>query len=250
MFISDQFVFLELHKTGCTHIRTILNRLVVGETVGKHNLAKPELFNGKRKFIGSIRDPWEWYLSLWAFGCEKKGGVSQKVRRSKNVEEWNETYKNVNDPSAFQHWLYMLTDSQYYPDLGEGYSDRSLSKFVGFLTYRYLMLFCTTRNSIKNLDLLFSKDHVHEFEKTNCFIDYFIRNESLETDLFRIIETHNPELTTQTKLEILSLPRSNATSVKAVVDKYYDVKTEKLVASIDSLIVRKFGYTAPSEKNI
>ena len=147
MFISDKFIFLELHKTGCTHIRKILNRLLDGEFRGTHNQASPNLCNSNRVFLGSVRDPWEWYTSLWAFGCDKKGSVFKRVTRrrrsiresgwknylyatifrvpaniSKISTEWLDTYRDVNDAEAFRTWLHMMHDAKNMPNIREGYS--------------------------------------------------------------------------------------------------------------------------------
>src|SRR5690606_10461451 len=81
MFVSDRIVFLELQKTGCTHIRNLLQELVGGELVGKHNRAGRELCSVDRFFLGSVRDPWEWYISLWAYGCDRKGVVFGTVTK-------------------------------------------------------------------------------------------------------------------------------------------------------------------------
>src|SRR5690349_15515950 len=44
MFVSDRIVFLELQKTGCTHIRNLLKEIVGGRLVMRHNQAPAELF--------------------------------------------------------------------------------------------------------------------------------------------------------------------------------------------------------------
>ena len=75
MLITDKLVYLELHKTGCTFTRLVLAELFSDSCriVGKHNLVEtiPQDvlgdFETKTK-IGNIRNPWDWYVSLWAFG--------------------------------------------------------------------------------------------------------------------------------------------------------------------------------------
>lgn len=88
MFVSERFVYLELHKTGCTHIRDILNELLDGGLIGKHNQATPELFRQRKIFFGSVRNPWEWYTSLWAYGCDNRGALFNNVTRaSRSIRE-------------------------------------------------------------------------------------------------------------------------------------------------------------------
>jgi hypothetical protein len=248
VFISDQFAFLELHKTGCTHIRKILNELLDGELVGSHNQAHSELFTGKRKFLGSIRDPWEWYLSLWAFGCDKKGGVFNQTYQSENSMEWQDTYKNVHDAEAFRKWLHMMNDVDYLADLGEGYCDRRISRIAGLMTYRYLILFCTKRGNMEKLNELSTLEQIKEYDKNNCFIDHFIQNETLEADLFHVIETYDPRIPGDMKSKLLSRPRTNTSTERAEPEYYYDIESENLVTQRESLIHEKFGYVAPSVK--
>jgi hypothetical protein len=57
LFISEKIVFMELHKTGCTHIRNTLKTILDGDFVGKHNQASSDLFRRERIFLGSVRDP-------------------------------------------------------------------------------------------------------------------------------------------------------------------------------------------------
>jgi hypothetical protein len=215
MFISEQFAFLELHKTGCTHIRSVLKDLLEGELVGAHNQATSEMFTETRKFLGSIRDPWEWYLSLWAYGCDKKGGVFYATTQSENSLAWRDTYDDISDARAFREWLYMMNDASFLADLGEGYSNCQVSRTTGFMTYRYLVLFCTKQGRRENLNRLSTFEQVKAYDENNCFIDYFIRNENLESDLFRGIETYGAVVSDAKKLDILSRPRSNTSPKRA-----------------------------------
>src|SRR5690348_9457187 len=73
MFVSDRIVLVELQKTGCTHIRNLLMELVGGQLVEKHNRVDPRMFRDGRVFLGSVRDPWDWYISNWAFSCDGQG---------------------------------------------------------------------------------------------------------------------------------------------------------------------------------
>src|SRR5688500_14845666 len=79
MFVSDKIVFMELQKTGCTHIRNLLKEIVGGRFVERHIQADPQLFTNGRYFLGSVRDPWDWHISLWAYGCDNKGDFHSNV---------------------------------------------------------------------------------------------------------------------------------------------------------------------------
>ncbi|NNM01052.1 MAG: hypothetical protein HKO62_09900, partial [Gammaproteobacteria bacterium] len=164
MFVSDKVVFVELHKTGCTHIRNALLDLVGGQFNGKHNQVRADMLTPGRVFFGSVRNPWEWYVSLWAFGCDGKGAVHNRVTRRKSVEldwrswarhprsaaeaflssvtrdprRWKRVYADSTDVGAFREWLAMMHDRRYRRDYVEGYGSSPISDVVGLLTYRYL----------------------------------------------------------------------------------------------------------------
>lgn len=275
MFVSDRIVFLELQKTGCTHIRNLLEELVGGELVGKHNQAGPDLFSGDRFFLGSVRDPWDWYISLWAYGCDRKGTVFGNVTKkglkvkgrgwktnpysafrellqsspNRSPDKWKRTYQDVSDPGAFREWLHMMHDKDCLPDVGEGYRQSVLGRVAGLLTYRYMRLFACRKGEPDGLHALSTFDQLAEHERKNCFIDHFIRNENLESDLLAGLKQAGFKIPGETESEIASRPRTNTSSRKYGADYYYDRGTEALIADRDRLVVEKFGYVAPSRRH-
>ena len=133
MFVSDSFIYVQMQKTGCTHIAAIMKRICPGETIGKHNAPTPEERISDRHFISSIRNPWDWYLSLWTYGAQGQGGIASKLTRrhwkgparnllrnpqggikalrreySKDVAGWRRSYRDSNDVNACQ-WPLILT---------------------------------------------------------------------------------------------------------------------------------------------
>ena len=73
MFISDQICFVELGKTGCSYIRKVLDQNIkLGKLTKIHDQISNDLLNSKKLKIGSIRNPLDWYISLWSFECLMK----------------------------------------------------------------------------------------------------------------------------------------------------------------------------------
>ncbi len=79
MFISDKLVFVELHKTGGTHILNLLEKISNGQRISKHNRVHKQYHD--RYIIGSVRHPWDWYVSHWAYGCSGHGSVHSQLTR-------------------------------------------------------------------------------------------------------------------------------------------------------------------------
>jgi hypothetical protein len=275
MFISDKIVFLELQKTGCTHIRNLLAELVGGKKVGKHNQAGHRLFSDGKIFLGSVRDPWDWYVSLWAFGCHHKGTVYGNVikegikfkgrgwrtdpyaaviellhsRPNKIADKWKRTYKDVNDPGAFREWLGMMHDKEFRPDV-EGYAHSGVGRVAGFLTYCYLKTFACKKGHMNDLNAIASTEQLMSYEQEHCFIDYFIRNEHLEADLLDALKQAGYTFTSDVEAKVLSRPKTNTTSRKRKLDYFYDASSERLINEWDRLVVEKFDYTMPSLRDM
>jgi len=102
MYASEQLIYLELQKTRCTHIRNSLNRCLGGTFDGTHNQISEELMKSDKLIIGSIRNIWDWYLSLWSYGCDRKGslhnivtrkrgGLADQLKRRSDLAETNAT---------------------------------------------------------------------------------------------------------------------------------------------------------------
>ncbi len=272
MFVSDNIVFLELQKTGCTHIRNLLKEIVGGEFVERHIQADPRLFTEGRSFLGSVRDPWDWYVSLWAYGCDGKGDFFSNVttkgirlksrgwklhpyslfievlesRPNRHPEQWKRTFRDVNDAGAFRQWLYMLHDEAYWSDVGEGYWRFGLNQFAGLLTYRYMRLFTCRKGELGALKSVSTPEQLVEHEKKNCFIQHFVRNEMLESDLLAALKLMHVEVPPTTAANMMSRPRTNTSSKKHGPRFYYDPESEKLVGDRDRFMIEKFGYLAPS----
>jgi hypothetical protein len=97
MLISDKLIFVELQKTGSTHIKGLLRKLVGGENDGKHNVPSEELLGSGKKFVASVRDPWAWYLSLWSYGCLQKGELYERLT---NEKKWRKLLDKADQAAA------------------------------------------------------------------------------------------------------------------------------------------------------
>jgi hypothetical protein len=72
MFVSDKLIYLQMQKTASTHIAKTLAAVVGGEQFVQHqHLA---IDPDGRLVVASIRNPFSWYVSLWAYGCRGGGG--------------------------------------------------------------------------------------------------------------------------------------------------------------------------------
>jgi hypothetical protein len=270
MFVTEKLIYLQLQKTGCTHIVRMMTELVGGELIGrKHARLEPNFDLAGRKIVGSVRDPWSWYVSLWAFGCIRSGTVYSStttrnfrkhlIQRKKYPRHWlgglwaelvkptacwSRLYADSNDPSLFREWLKLTLDPHRAHDLGENYGYSTLSPFAGLLTYRYARLYASETESIFPPAGLRTLDALRNFDHNHNLAELVIRNESLEDDLISVLKTCGHKLDKSAEEKIRKAQKTNTSKHKAT-GEYYDAETLELVAQKEALIVGKYGYKPP-----
>lgn len=270
MFVSDELIFLQLQKTAGTHIAAVLSQHFEGEQRGKHG---PLDFDpGDRLIIGSVRNPWDWYVSLWAYGCGTQGGVQGLLKNDRldtakriagaswrnpakwpralvdlannakrDVAFWRDVYADPQDPVRFRLWLKAVLSSQGRKLMGANYAHRPLARFAGFYTYRFLTVFTPAPVWETEADAITSTDDLPAFVEAHLAPSMFIRNERLEEDLARVFAAlGKPEVTA----DMLCGERTNA-SKRGKAAMYYDAETLLMVNQADPFICKAFGYTAP-----
>lgn len=264
MLIHNRYIYVELPKTGSSHIARLLKSITGAQQLCKHKPLPAYVLNGNRFVIGSIRHPMDWYVSLWAFGCAKRGGLFRHLtsfpktiiepsQRSKtdgppigsNAGEcpnWAYFYSNVNDPQLFRQWLYAIHDPLNRRWIGENYSASPISLFAGFLSYRCCYLYC------KDLVGLYSTQ-VDTPEKLKAFVTrehlphFMIRNEYLERDLLTALSCCGLRLNSCQVQQIVNAHPTNASRRKRNPLYYFNGDTQELVRRRDSMVFDMYAYS-------
>lgn len=244
MYVADRLVFLQLQKTGCTHIAKLLAQLVPGRQLTKHGRPGARLMESGRVFVGSVRNPWDWYVSLWAFGCGREGGLYQLLADGSTARHaaWQRVYADSGDPLLFRQWLAMISTTR---TLGERYGASSLHPFAGFYTYRYCRLFAKDPRPLHS-GAITGLAALEEFDRRQNLVGQFIRNEHLEEDLIRVLGACGYPLDGR-QLELVRAPvRTNASARSRDFARYYDAEAADLVGRRERFIVQKHGYAPPA----
>jgi len=281
MFVTDKLIYLQMDKTACTHIAYLLAKHIGGQQIGKHNWLHD--YKTKKYICGSVRSPWEWYVSTWAFGCQGEGVVHNRVvvldyqkfyeffkhklqsdyspysfnnvqyndlwlhfinEPRKPMIQWRDTYKDYKNPEKFREWLKLMYDPKRKRDSNEGYSESSVSKFVGLMTYLYCNFFMKDFFQTRNFKGIETFEELKKFDKKNNLLDFTIRVESLEDDFIKMLEKFGYNIDEKTKNLILNGGRTNA-SERLKASYYYDEETIELVAEKEKLIIEKYNYNPP-----
>jgi hypothetical protein len=266
VFVSSNLVYLQMQKTGCTHIASVLGAWEQGKSRGRKH--QPLTFDrAGRLVVSSVRNPWDWYVSLWAYGSMGKGAVFESLTRDhvrdaaaatvtfqprrfvssirhyratkgRRRGDWRPTYGDPYNPAMFRHWLRQILGESGRRDLGEGYNKSGVKTVCGFMTYRFLKL-CTAHDAWKKTGIhLSNEDDLRSFVDDHFLCDSIIRTETLEDDLATVLQRLGHDATP----DALRQSRRTNTSERMGYQAYYDRECRDLVAERDRLLIERFGY--------
>ncbi|MEM0905727.1 MAG: hypothetical protein AAGJ94_00075 [Pseudomonadota bacterium] len=268
MFLADGLIYLQMQKTGCTHITAVLNDRLGGQERTKHQpLPRPP---EGQLVLSSVRDPYDWYVSLWAYGASERGGLHGALTRGRALDAlradlrgaaphpgrmihalrayrarkptaaklWRALYADPHDVTLFRRWLTHLLSEEGKRDLVEGYGESPLRHVAGFMTYRFLRLgtpqtvWTTGHGAIRTYaDLCAYAERHHAVQDV-------IKMEALESDLARVLT----DLGHPTSAADLLTRKKTNTSKRLDVRAYYDDATRALVADAERWIIERYGY--------
>lgn len=265
MFVARQLVFVELHKTGSTHICKLLALALEGRQLGKHNRPDAALLASGRSFVGSVRCPWAWYLSLWRYGCAGKGGLHRSLTAAapdwppgalwhplatgrrwlsgRDPQFWRELYADGADAAAFRRWLVAVHDPQHRWHLGLPYALHPASRHWGVLTVRFLALFC--RGPHRRWRALADAGALGARMGELCYINHFVRTESLVADLLDALAACGVPIDAAMGRRMEQMTPSNTSGARAPLAHWYDSATVELVARREAALIKRFGWQPP-----
>ena len=264
MIRHKDFIYLDLEKTACSHIRKlILKYFDAAEDTNKHKIltSKADLIN--KDIIGSVRHPYDWYVSHFLYGYHKGGAIRHLYKKSffqnllnmslldlkKNGLPDFDTFYKADDKKEFKKWLFSILNKKskyyfknlnyqkrdkYFHSNSFGYQHLSNQK-TGLFTQHFLNMYFLNYAALHPDDFY----EVNEYTKTGLIPDHFIKVENLETDFSNIFSKYNPIITT----DELSKSEKTNTSVKGYdVEHYLDNECKTLIKQKDNYIFELFGY--------
>ena len=220
MFVSDALVFLHLQKAAGTYAVDALARALPGQVCRGHG-ALTEGARG-RLVAAAIRDPWDWYVSLWSYGCMGEGAVRGRLveprgvlrgalsrragravltgemragealaclraERGRDPAFWAGTYAATGDVAGdavlFRRWLVAILTGPGAGHLPGLYPALPMCGAVGFLSYRVLELFTDWRVWRGARRRIATPGAALDFYHRHGIVDAVLRTERIEADL-------------------------------------------------------------------
>lgn len=289
MLVNDRLIVLRLRKCATTHVVETIRRTVGGEfrkslelrgtTPTSHG--RLDIPTEGRRVLGTIRDPWSWYVSLFAYGCEGRGGLYRTVTRDVSARSalgsmwretrakkalprasfgryrqskrhpaalWQELYADVNDTAAFRAWLALVLDPGQSHVVDRSYATSGLADLVGFLSWRYLAIFSRDADPLLAPGGFASVEDLVNFDTSDNVCDELIRTDRIATDLPAVLDRAGFVLdpAQQAKLDenVHAREPRNASAHRSPLD-YYDAAAADLVTERDRLVIERHGYEPP-----
>jgi hypothetical protein len=233
-----------------------------------------------RRVVGTVRDPWSWYTSLWAYGCEGRGGLHARVTQTRSArstlgamaremrsshrfphealarfratpptsEGWAELYDDADDVDAFRAWLRRVLDPAYASVVEPWYGATAVPRTAGLLTWRYLALFARDTDRLIAPEGFSDIAALRGFDETQNVCDEILRTDRIAAELPGVLARAGYELDAAQQSTLAartsSTERRNASRHRPWRE-YYDAAAIALVAERDAVIVDRFGFDTP-----
>ncbi len=222
MVIHDKFIYIHMPKTGGTFVSYYLQDNILGSNYfgpgyGHQSVSSQRLNYPKHFMFGTIRNPWDWYVSTYEF--DKNGG-----NYSKQIKECGYDFNKF--------VTYLLTNT-------EGAISRmrfniSSELDIGMCTYQYILLFN------ENPQAVYQKKN-KEWDKG---IDKTVRIEDIKTELPEMFKKYIFELSEKQIDSLIKMEKMNTTSRDGKHYRdYYTEETKHLVYKKDKLIIERYNYS-------
>lgn len=261
---KKHFVFSHLPKTGGTFITNVLQKvwekykitnkqlLLLGHTqplYKEHQIyfsnCQDQKFKGKSLnrsevfVLGCVRNPFDFYLSAWGFGCKNgknTGGILLLLKSF--FPHLVYLYDDINNIENFRTWLSFILQL----DKSELWKIDSFVKNVpisarqeynlGMMSYRTCILyFGGNYKNFANIDIDDNVDYM--------VVNHGKHTTTLNEDLLQVLQKINVPCSE----EDLKLPKEQAMISNAFIyHKYYDEASKQLVYDKDKVLFERYNF--------
>jgi len=227
MIIHPNFIFCRVPRTGGKFLQEFLEKHIdsCNRTRRAHfRVADLKEEERKDKFIfGTIRNPYDWYVSWWKYNSESSDKVQKDLFKEGRDKDFNKFIKYLfSRNSGKNQWF----------DLGIMYK-----LDIGLLSFKYLKILADYKYIFNAQKYKWEKRH-----NSLLFADQVLRFENFTYDLCDMFHTYNiVNLPDDVKVKLVTAKKTNSTEHDHY-SKYYNKESIKLVRHKDRIIFGNYNY--------
>ena len=251
MIEYSNFIYLDVYRTGSSHVLALFEQIRRDEPVRsfRHSsLTKGRrwgLAGGKTVFT-TVRNPWDWYVSLWAYGADGKSAIRRHLAPHFSAGELAALYDRSDAVASFRRWLRLMHDADVLNQVMKEHLPQSgLAPVIGLYTYRFLRVTTRFPRMLLRHPLIRSPHGAVTYHRLLKAYDTVLRNETLDDDLVAFVESHpagfRDDAVATIRAEASSRTNRSRRTLSSYRD-YYGDSEAALVASRDRLFLDVFDY--------
>ncbi|MGZ8363463.1 MAG: hypothetical protein ACXW3D_06230 [Caulobacteraceae bacterium] len=233
---------MDLQKTGSTWVVSVLSGMLDEPYVHKstHGPLREGSDRDKRYFV-SVREPLSLYLSLFTFGCQKRGTAYRRLTNKGKGDLYDPT------PTGFERWLEFILDPENASYINGVYNKHAPKELIGIGTFR-LMLLGIPRDVLVNAGPMATRQEVEDFVRREVFFSAYVRTEKLADDVFGVLKAWEGHLdlkhpvTTVDDLKARFSKRNVSKKIAGLTVGTVNPELKQRVAERDWLFAKLFGY--------
>ncbi len=254
MIEYEKFIYLDVYKTGSTHIASTLKKIVPEKPVKWIRHAPVTAGHPIRRKCGklvfaTVRNPWDWYVSMWAYGHTKENPLYRHILESLGPERHAELYDTENPKISFPLWLKSINDPDFLKSIlgGHQLSNSGLANHIGFYTYRFLRVTTGYPRLFLRGWNIGSVDDAIAHQRKWAMYDVLLRSENLDAEFGDFVSENiercgfDPKAPRIIK-RLAKKPKNTSTRIFSTYQEYYNDELAALVGKRDRLFVDLFDY--------
>jgi len=255
MIEYEKFIYLDMYKTGSTYVVSLLNKLMAGKPVRSFRHApltrgRPFFWKQGKFAFATVRNPWDWYVSMWAYSIQQPNVLFfRDVRAALGEEDAKKLFDPENPKESFALWLKSINDPVFLSKTmtEHPYSRSSVNKFLGFYSYRFIRVTTPHPAIFLHTWYMWSMNRAIAHQKRWAIYDKVFKSETLTEDFSEFVLENQARCGFRENAR--GILKRNAPTPKNTSNRtlnsyrdYYTDELRDLVAKRDRLLIELFDY--------
>lgn len=254
MIEYKKLIYLDVYKTGSSHIIALLDSLLDEKAIRAIRHApmtsgRPYSWKGGKMVFATVRNPWDWYVSQWSYAGSQKGSLYQSFEAALDKQELDHLFDRQNPREGFARWLRAVNNKEFVERVvGQNMQRSGLAGEIGLYSYRFMRVTTPYPKFFLKRWMLPSIDAALRYQRRFGLYDEVLRAESLDDDLVEFVQKHRERCgfaddAAELVRKAAARPKNRSVKFLPSYRDYYDDELRELVGAKDRLLVDLFGYS-------